>query len=98
MLLEDLEIPQLVTRPAKQPLPSAKPGLAAPPTRFSNLPFLVRWTHYGMWDDEGSTVLDQRGHLLFKAHQGIRRTTRPAPSIARHLATQSPRQTARGKG
>lgn len=76
MWLEDLEIPQLVTRPAQRPTRSAKPGRRAPLPRLSNLPFLVRWTHYGAWTDDGSTVLDQRGHVLYRADQGIQRTTR----------------------
>lgn len=75
MLLEDLEIPQLVTRPARQPVPPAKPGPCFLP-RFSRMPSLVRWTRYGAWSDDGLTVHNEHGAIIYRAGQGMRRTTR----------------------
>lgn len=64
------EIPELATRPQpKQADRSAKPGRFS--SRLSHLPFLIRWTRYGCWTDDGSAVLNQHGQVIYEKKQGL---------------------------
>jgi hypothetical protein len=85
MDLDDLEIPQLVTRPAPHPIRSAKPGPAAPSTRFSSLPPVVRWTRYGYWSDDGLTVHNEHGAIIYRAGQVLQSFAARKLKAARRL-------------
>jgi hypothetical protein len=52
---------------------AAKPGCALHSSRSallpSHLPLNVRWTRYGAWTDDGSTVLGEHGHPIYEANK-----------------------------
>lgn len=95
----ELEIPVLGQKKV-----AAKPGRGCSSTRFSalpsHIPASVRWTRYGRWDDQGSTVTNQ--HTIYRTPEAIRAAiaaaskqafaTPPRPSRA------MPVQAGRGQG
>lgn len=64
-MVSDYEIPvlgsELQPRLEKR---SAKPGRRYSFPRFSIPP--IRWTRYGCWTDDGSTVLNQHGQAIYR--------------------------------
>lgn len=63
------EIPELVTRPhPRLENRYAKPGCSFFPPSLSDLPPVVRWTHYGRWDVENLTVTNQHGQVIYPNH------------------------------
>jgi hypothetical protein len=73
----ELEIPRFLDSSPRAENSSAKPGLAclqgAQRSSLSHLPLTVRWTRYGLWTDEGETVLNQLGQVIYRTPDSIRR-------------------------
>lgn len=80
----DLDVPRFLDSQPRLENPAAKPGRALPSTRFSvlpsHIPASVRWTRYGCWDDQGLTVFNDRGHVIYEA--GKVSFTRRGPDTA----------------